>query len=98
MPTLCRAYMTDAAAHAAVDRLLATGMAVDDIRVLMGEPARDGRDARAGSFAGVAAPAGIAEPVGSFAGAPGASREAMGEFASSPAPARRGSFGDLDRE
>ena len=49
MATLCRAYITEDDAHAAVDRVLAVGVADADIRILMGEMRRDARDAPAGS-------------------------------------------------
>ena len=94
MPTLCRAYATADDAHAAVGRLLAAGLPGADIRVLMGAPERDGRDARTGRFAGDAE----ASRVGAFAGAAGSSRDAMGSFAGAAGEQRRGGFGDLDRE
>jgi len=96
MATLCRAYMTEDDAHAAVDRVLAVGVADADIRILMGEVRRDARDAPAGSYAGADAPA--AEPVGAYAGAPRSRREAMGAFAGDANRQRRGGFADADRE
>jgi hypothetical protein len=96
MPTICRAYMTEDDAHAAVDRVLAAGVPDADIRILMGEMRRDARDALAGSFAGADAPA--AEPVGAYAGAPHSRREAMGAFAGDGNGQRRGAFADVDRE
>ena len=96
MATLCRAYMTEDDAHAAVDRVLAAGVADADIRILMGEMRRDARDAPAGSYAGADAPA--AEPVGAYAGAPHSRREAMGAFAGDANEQRRGGFADADRE
>lgn len=93
MPTLCRSYMTDDDATDAVERLLTGGLQVDDIRVLMGEPPRDGRDAPAGDFAGVQHDA-----VGSFAGGAHSSADPMGGFAGRGGDERRGSFGDIDRE
>jgi len=82
MATLCRAYMTEDDAHAAVDRVLAVGVADADIRILMGEVRRDARDA----------------PAGSYAGAPRSRREAMGAFAGDANRQRRGGFADADRE
>jgi hypothetical protein len=96
VPTICRAYMTEDDAHAAVDRVLAAGVPDADIRILMGEMRRDARDALAGSFAGADAPAG--EPVGAYAGAPHSRREAMGAFAGDGNGQRRGAFADVDRE
>jgi len=94
MPTLCRAFATEAEAHAAVDRLLAAGMSDAEIRLLMGEPVRDQRQAPVGRFAGD----GVDEPVGSFAGIAGSTQDGMGSFAGAPEQQRRGGFGDLDRE
>jgi hypothetical protein len=96
MPTMCRAYMTEDDAHAAVDRVLAAGVADAEVRILMGETRRDARDAAAGSYAGADAPA--AEAVGAYAGAPHSRREAMGAFAGDPDAQRRGGFADVDRE
>jgi hypothetical protein len=96
MPTLCRAFPTADDAHAAVARLLAAGTPVADVRVLMGAPARDARDAPVGRFGGTAAAP--TEAVGAFAGAPASRRAAMGDFAGAAGDRRRGGFGDLDRE
>ena len=96
MATLCRAYMTEDDAHAAVDRVLAAGAADADVRILMGDMRRDARDAPAGSYSGADAPA--AEPVGAYAGAPHSRREAMGAFAGDANEQRRGGFADADRE
>src|SRR3954471_6132059 len=94
MPTTCSAYVTEDEARTALDRLLATGVAGDSVRVLMGTPLRDHPDERVGPF-----PAnGDDDRVGAFAGSPGSSREAMGSFAGDPEAQRRGGFGDLDRE
>jgi hypothetical protein len=92
MATLCRAYSTDDDANAAVDRLLAARITGLEVRVLMGEPVRDHRDAPVGRFAG----GGQAEQVGAFDGMPGNSRDMMGAFTADAG--RRGGFGDLDRE
>jgi len=91
MATLCRAYGTEDEARAAVGRLLATGPADAEIRVVAGTPSHDRRAEPAGTFAGEAAGG-----VGTFSGevASGASR---GRFTEGVDP-RRGSFGDLDRE
>jgi hypothetical protein len=91
MPTICRAYETEDQARAAVDRLLAAGASDAEIRVVMGTPAHDQRDAPVGRFAG------MGDRVGAFAGAAGSSHDAMGSFAGD-GDRRRGSFGDLDRE
>jgi hypothetical protein len=93
MPTLCRAYSTEQEAHAAVDRLLATGASDADLRILMGRPVHDGRDDQVGGFAGRSG-----ELVGSFAGAPHAGQAGAGSFAGDADRQRRGGFGDLDRE
>jgi hypothetical protein len=89
MPTLCQAFSTDDEARAAVDHLLASGLSGDDVRVLMGTPSVDHRDAPVGTFAGAEV-----APVGSFAGHADAT---MGAFAGD-GDQRRGSFGDIDRE
>lgn len=94
MPTQCSAYTTQDEARAAVDRLLATGVPGEDVRVLMGTPVRDHRDEPVGRFAAN----GGDEHVGAFAGSPGSSRSATGSFAGGPDRRRRGGFGDLDRE
>jgi hypothetical protein len=94
MATTCSAYPTEAEAHEAVDRLLATGVPGESVRVLMGTPLRDHRDERVGQFA----TNGDDEPVGAFAGSPGSTGETMGTFAGDPQGQRRGGFGDLDRE
>jgi hypothetical protein len=96
MATFCRAYMTEDDAHAAVDRVLAAGIADADVRILTGEMRRDARDAPAGSYAGADAPAG--EAVGAYAGASHSRREAMGAFAGDANGQRRGGFADADRE
>lgn len=94
MPTTCSAYSTEDEAQEAVDRLLATGVPGELVRVLMGTPLRDHRDEHVGQFVAN----GDDEPVGAFAGSPGSSRETMGTFAGDPQGQRRGGFGDLDRE
>jgi hypothetical protein len=93
MTTICRAYATESEAGAAVDRLLAAGASEAEVRVLMGERARDAREAPAGGFGGVAA-----ADVGSYAGAAHELREPMGAFAGEGHEPRRGGFGDADRE
>ena len=95
MTTLCRAYTTEDDAQAIVDRLLGGGLPGADIRVLMGRPEHDHREAPVGRFAGDRlAPT---DPVGAFAGA-ASGQDAMGEFESSPTHRRRGGFGDVDRD
>ena len=67
MTTLCRAYTTEDDAQAVVDHLLSGGLPGADIRVLMGRPEHDHREAPVGRFAGDRlAPT---DPVGAFAGA-----------------------------
>jgi len=92
MTTICRAYASEESARAAVGRLLAAEVADSEIRVVMGAPRGDLRDAPVGGFADTAS-----ERVGAFAGAAHGAGEAMGAFAGD-GDARRGSFGDLDRE
>lgn len=96
MPTLCRAYATEADAHDAVGRLLRAGIPGAEVRVLMGEAERDLRDAPVGGFAGTTAAG--AEEVGSYAGVAHSGREAMGVFAGDADGSRRGGFSDVDRE
>ena len=86
MATLCRAYITEDDAHAAVDRVLAAGVADADIRILMGEMRRDARDAPAGSYAGADAPAAEPSPRTPAPRTPAARRWA-------PSPATRTSSG-----
>ena len=95
MATLCRAYTSEQDADAAVDRLLAAGIAGADIRVLMGEALHDSRDAAVGTFAGTGPEA---ETVGAYAGMAHSGREAMGAFAGDADVQRRGGFDDVDRE
>ena len=96
MATLCRAYTTDKDAHAAVDRLLSTGVPGAEVQVLMGEAMHDSGEAPVGTFA--ATTSADAETVGSYAGAGHSGREAMGDFASEADEQRRGGFSDVDRE
>src|SRR4051812_34719833 len=96
MTTLCRAYTSQSDAHAAVLRLLSVGVPGEDVRVLMGEPVRDGRDGVAGAFAGAAVAADGA--VGTFAGEPAARAGGMGGFAGGADRMRAGAFADADRE
>jgi hypothetical protein len=95
MTTLCRAYPSEPDAQAAVDRLLAAGIADAEIQVLMGEAVHDARDTPAGGYAGTAADR---EVVGAYAGAAHAAGEAMGTFAGDADAQRRGGFSDVDRE
>jgi hypothetical protein len=92
MATTCRAFQTEDDARAEVERLLETGMSGEQIRVLMGEAARDQREVPVGSFAGDAGAA------GSFADQPHAAAEGMGTFAGDASEMRTGGFGDIDRE
>ncbi len=91
MTTHCSSYEHSAAAEDAVARLLAAGVAADDIRILMGAPDHAGDPT--GGFAGsVTADA----PLGTFAGRTG--DHIMGGFAGRPATPHRGSFATIDRE
>ena len=92
MATTCRAFQTEDEARAEVERLLATGVSGDEIRVLMGEAIRDQGDVPAGSFAGVAG------AVGSFGDDPHSALDGMGTFAGDASAQRTGGFGDIDRE
>jgi hypothetical protein len=92
MPSSCSAYTTDTDAYAAVDRLLAAGTSGERITVLTGSAEHDHRDERVGSFAG------DARVVGAFAGASRGVADAMGSFVPGAGDARRGSFGDGDRD
>jgi len=96
MATLCRAYISEAHARAAVERLLAGGLGAAEVQVLMGETVRDSRDAPVGSYVGTTTADG--ETVGSYAGARHSGREAMGTFAGDADAQRRGGFSDVDRE
>jgi hypothetical protein len=96
MATLCRAYISEQDAHAAVDRLLSAGVPGADVQVLRGEGVHDSRDAPAGTFAG--STAAERETVGSYAGIAHSGREAMGSFAGDGGARRRGGFSDVDRE
>jgi hypothetical protein len=93
MTTICRAFATESEAGVAVDRLLAAGASAAEVRVLMGERARDAREAPAEGFAGASADA-----LGSYAGAAHGADEAMGAFAGEGHEPRRGAFADVDRE
>jgi hypothetical protein len=95
MVTLCRAYASEPDANAAVDRLLAAGIADAEIHVLMGEAVRDARDAPVGAYAGTADDG---EVVGAYAGTAHSARDAMGTFAGDADAQRRGGFSDVDRE
>jgi hypothetical protein len=96
MPTICRAFASEDAAHAAVVRVQESMIVTHAIRVLMGERRHDARDAAVGRFDG--APAGRAELVGSFAGGPRPAHETMGAYAGRREDARRGGFADRDRD
>jgi hypothetical protein len=89
MTTHCSSYPSAAAAEEAVERLLAAGIATDDVRILMGTP--DHGDDPVGGFAG---PAGAER--GTFAGA--TDDAGMGTFAGDPDDQPRGSFATIDRE
>lgn len=92
MATTCKAFQTEEEARAEVERLLASGMSDEQIRVLMGEPTHDQNEAPVGSFAGDPGAA------GSFAGQPHDADEGMGTFAGDASAMRTGGFGDIDRE
>jgi hypothetical protein len=92
MATTCRAFQTEDEARAEVDRLLASGMPGEQIRVLMGEATHDQREVAVGSFAGEAG------AVGSFADQPHGAHDGMGTFAGDASDMRTGGFGDIDSE
>ncbi len=92
MRTSCSSYTTDAAAFAAVERLLGEGTPGTRISVLTGQMTADHRRERVGSYAGVAG------AVGSFAGPAGATADTMGSYAPGAEAQRRGGFGDADRD
>ncbi|MEA2385293.1 MAG: hypothetical protein QOH72_5264 [Solirubrobacteraceae bacterium] len=93
MTTLCRAHSSEADARAAVARLLSAGVPGADVRVLTGEPVRDGRDEPVGGFAGAGG-----DSVGTFAGDAAGHRDGMGGFAGDADRMRAGGFADADRE
>ena len=93
MAAECRSYASHAEALEAVEAVLATGVAGDRVRVLMGQPSRDTHDLPVGEFAGETEPG---ERVGAFAGGAHARDEAVGAFAGGRR--RGGSFSDADRE
>jgi len=95
MAIICRAYGSHDEARRAVDALMSAGVPGEGIRVLMGEPERDAREAPEGEFAGSVGPDAV---VGSFAGEGHQRDEGMGAFAGSAAEQRAGSFADADRE
>ncbi len=95
MATDCRAFQSEDDARAEVERLLATGMPGDRIRVLTGATARDQGELPVGAFAGEAGAAGA---VGSFGDEPHDTGDGMGTFAGDAAAMRTGGFGDIDRE
>jgi hypothetical protein len=92
MATTCRAFQTEDEARVEVERLLASGMSGDQIRVLMGEAVRDQGEAPVGGFAGESG------TVGSFGGDAHSSQAGMGTFAGDASEQRTGGFGDIDRE
>jgi hypothetical protein len=96
MSTLCRAYISQQRAHAAVERLLSAGIAGAEVQVLMGETVHDSRDEPIGGYAGTTTADG--EHVGAYAGAAHSGREAMGAFAGDADAQRRGGYSDVDRE
>ena len=88
-----RAYESTHAAEEAIQRLLVAGVPATEIKLMMGEPISDTRDAPVGTLAGTTTPA--AEIVGSYADVQHSGREATGAFAGDPDEQRRGSFRDL---
>ena len=92
MPATCTSYADDAEALAAVDRLIAEGTPGERISVLTGRLEHDHRQDRTGSFAGTAG------AVGTYAGTTGSTADPMGSFAAGAGSARRGGFGDADRD
>jgi hypothetical protein len=95
MAVICRAYGSHDEAQRAVGSLMSAGVPGEGIRVLMGEPERDAREAPEGEFARSVGPDDV---VGSFAGEGHRRDEGMGTFAGSAAEQRGGSFADIDRE
>ena len=93
MTALCRSYASHDDALQAVNAVLGAGIEGKDVRVLMGEPARDAHEETVGEFGGTTDPD---APVGSFAGEPHEQREDTGAFAGGTQ--RGGSFADADRE
>jgi hypothetical protein len=93
MTTLCRAHTSESGARDAVERLLSAGVPGADVRVLTGEPARDGRDEPVGGFAGSPG-----DGIGRFAGDATGHRDGMGGFAGDAERMRAGGFADADRE
>lgn len=91
MTTYCSSYEDHVAAEDAVERLLAAGVAGDDVRILMGAPDHDGDPV--GGFAG-SVPSDAS--LGTFAGRTG--DRGVGGFAGAPASPHRGSFSTIDRE
>jgi hypothetical protein len=96
MATLCRAYTSEEAAHAAVDRLLSARVPGADVQFIVGEAIHDSRDAPGGSFAGTTTTGG--ERVGSYGGIAHSSQASTGSYAGDADQQRRGGFGDIDRE
>ena len=95
MNALCKAYSNTADADRAVERLLAGGVAGEDVRLLMGAELHDARREAAGSFGGAAA---ADAKVGAFAGVGRERRAATGSFAGESASAGEGTFANADRD
>jgi hypothetical protein len=93
MSTLCRTYVSDAAARRAVAALRAAGVPEHDIRVLTGSRRHDVREEPVGAFRGTLPPD---APVGTFANRRRRRRQGAGAFAGDPDRQRKGSFGDAD--
>ena len=93
MATLLRTYATPAAAHVAVERMLAAGITGDEIGLLEPGTVHDHFDDPVRNYAGR-----VIDHRGAFAGPPHALREGAGTFAGDPARQRRGGFDDVDRE
>jgi hypothetical protein len=93
MATLLRTYATPAAAHDAVDRMLAAGFSGEEIGLLEPRNVHDHRLDPVGSFAGRRP-----SPVRDFAGRRHSIREGCGTFAGDARVQRRGGFDDTDRE
>jgi hypothetical protein len=94
MNALCRAYDSTAAADAAVDILVSSGVSGDDVRLLMGAELHDARGEAAGGFAGAVAPG---AQVGTYAGDGHDRSTQRGSFAGA-ASEGEGVFANADRD
>jgi hypothetical protein len=72
MTTVCQAYTSTGEAERAIERLVAAGVPESRIQLIMGQAARDAREAPSGTFAGTLAAG------GALAGRP--DRQRIGSF------------------